>query len=83
MDDPFDPKSLARSAARSTHGQREAREFEWTQKSNPHISDTQLSSFFDVAEILLEQGFTGSSNQVQRLARSVRTVLIKDRYIYH
>lgn len=57
MIDPFDAKSLARSAAANTYGQRRECELHWTASLDTHIQDDQLHSFFDIAEELLRRRF--------------------------
>ncbi|KAH0370101.1 hypothetical protein KCU65_g2815, partial [Aureobasidium melanogenum] len=77
--DPFDPQSIARHNFAQTPGQRLQREQEWTVRLGPHLSDDQLHHWITVAEELLAQGFDGNYGQTQRLARSVRQVLLTAR----
>lgn len=81
MPNPFDARSLARSAAQNTHGQRRECEHHRTVKLDPHLQDGQLNSFFDITEKLLPQEFESTPPQVQRLAIAIRTVLITKRRV--
>jgi hypothetical protein len=80
--DPFDPRSIARARHADTSEQRTAREIHWAHQVDPHLSDDQSSSLFDIVEAMLQQGFTGSYNQTMRLARSTRTALLEHRSLF-
>lgn len=52
---PFDPRSIARSNAERTSGQRQQCEAEWMLRLDPDLSNDQLRSWTDVAEELPEE----------------------------
>jgi hypothetical protein len=75
--DPFDPHAISVARHAETNEQRTARESQWAHQVNPHLSNDQARSLFDIAEAILQQGFTGSYNQTMRLARATRRALLE------
>jgi len=77
--DPFNPHDIARARHAETENQRSNREIEWARQVDAHLSNDQLRSLYDIAEVLLERGFEGIYNQTMRLARAIRTALSANR----
>jgi hypothetical protein len=80
--DPSNPHDIARAQHMQTDNQRIDREIDWTHRVNSHLSDDQLRSLFDIAEVLIQHGFTGTYNQTMRLARATRTALFEHRSLH-
>ena len=77
--DPFNPHDIVRARHAETENQRSNREIEWAHQVDPHLSNDQLRSLYDIAEVLIERGFDGTYNQTMKLARAIRTALSANR----
>jgi len=77
--DSLDPHSITQAHHAETLNQRRDRERQWALQLDPHLSDAQLHSYFNIAEVLIHHGFSGDYGQTQRLARDVRTDIMQSR----